>query len=62
MVLVIFGEFSQSFDYPLLLGLDKLVNFNVGDFDRRDDLDLAGRDNNAHLLGPLATPDFVGKR
>jgi hypothetical protein len=55
------GNFIQGLDYPLLLGLNELVNLTVGDFERRNHFDFAGRYDDSRLRGPLTAPDLVGK-
>jgi len=54
-------DFSQGLDYPLLFGLNKLMNLVLGGPERRDNFDFAVRYDNSRLLGPLAAPDLVGK-
>ncbi len=54
-------DFSQRLDYPLLFGLNKLVNFMLGGPERGDNFDFAVRYDNSRLLGLLAAPDLVGK-
>lgn len=55
------GNFSQRLDYPLLLGLNELVDLMLGDFYRRDNFDFAGRYDDPRLRGPRTAPDLVGK-
>lgn len=54
-------NFSQRLDYPLLLGLNELMNFMFGNFYWRDNFDFTGRHDNARLRGPLTAPDLIGK-
>ena len=61
MLLAFGGNFSQGLDYPLLLGLDELVDLMLGDFDGRDHFDFAGRYDDPRLRGPLTAPNLVGK-
>ncbi len=55
------GNFSQGLDYPLLLGLNELMNLILGDFYWRDHFDFTGRYNDTSLRGPQTAPNLVGK-
>jgi hypothetical protein len=61
MMLLVFRQFGQRLDYPLLLQLYELMNSLLGRFYRRDDFDFAGRYDDPQLLCTLAAPDLVGK-
>jgi len=52
-------DFIHRLDYPLLLGLNELMNFMFGNFYRCDDFDFAGRHDDARLRGPLTAPDLI---
>ncbi len=54
-------DFSQGLDYPLLLSQDKLVDFMLDDFCRRDHFDFTGCHDNPRLRGPWTAPDMVRK-
>lgn len=55
-------NFSQSLDYPLLLGLNKLMDFMFGDVYRSDNFDVAGRHDNPRLSGARTAPNMISKR
>jgi hypothetical protein len=61
MMLLVFRQFGQRLNYPLLFQLYELMNSMLGCFYRRDDFDFAGRYDDPQLLCPLAAPDLVGK-
>ena len=54
-------NFSQRLDYPLLFGLNKLVNSMLGDFSRCDNLDFTGCHDNSRLRGSWTAPNVIGK-
>lgn len=61
-MLLTFGcNFSQRLDYPLLLGLNELVDLMLGDFYWRDHFDFTGRYNDSRLRGSKTAPNMVRK-
>lgn len=61
MLLTFSGDFSQGLDYPLLLGLNELMDFMFGDFYRGDNFHFTGRHNDSRLRSSLTAPNMVRK-
>ena len=61
-MLLTFGCYpSQCLDYPLLLGLNELMDFMLGDFCRGDNFHFTGGYNDSRLCGSQTAPNMVRK-
>lgn len=54
-------NFSQGLDYPLLFDLNELIDSMLGNSGWSDNFDFTERYDDAHLRGPQAASNLVGK-